>query len=92
MSAALGRVQMSRLEELLEKRAQVAGWYDERLAEIPGVETPQIAAYTTRPSWFVYVVRFAQDVDRDGMASGLAEQRHPCPALFHPHPLAALHG
>ena len=40
MSAALGRVQMSRLDELLAKREQVADWYNQRLAEIPGVEPP----------------------------------------------------
>ena len=40
MSAALGRVQMGRIEELLQKRQQVADWYAERLSEIPGVEAP----------------------------------------------------
>jgi dTDP-4-amino-4,6-dideoxygalactose transaminase len=40
MSAALGKAQMLRLEELLQKREQVAAWYGERLAEIPGVEDP----------------------------------------------------
>jgi perosamine synthetase len=35
LSAALGRVQMTRLEELLQKREQVAAWYMERLVEIP---------------------------------------------------------
>ena len=41
MSAALGRVQMRRLEELLAKRERVAGWYRARLAQIPGVQPPQ---------------------------------------------------
>ena len=40
MSAALGRVQITRIEELLSKRERVAGWYAERLSEIPGVEAP----------------------------------------------------
>ena len=35
MSAALGRVQMERLDELLAKRAQVADWYSQRLSEHP---------------------------------------------------------
>jgi len=43
MSAALGRVQMSRLDELLEKRERVAAWYQARLAEMPGVELLQIS-------------------------------------------------
>ena len=40
MSAALGAAQMQRFEELSRKRQQVADWYAERLAEIPGVEIP----------------------------------------------------
>ena len=42
MSAVLGKVQMTRLDELLNKREQVAAWYSERLEEIPGVGGPKI--------------------------------------------------
>ncbi len=71
MSAALGRVQMSRLEELLSKREQVAAWYESRLAEIPGVEVPFVEPSTTRMSWFVYVIRFDAKLDRDRIAQKL---------------------
>lgn len=84
MSAALGRVQMTRLDELLVKREQVAGWYGERIAEIPGVEAPQVAASTTRPSWFVYVVRFEPGIDRDRIAAALGEQGIPARPYFLP--------
>jgi perosamine synthetase len=84
MSAALGRVQMGRLEELLAKRERVAGWYDERLAEIPGVEQPTVAAYTTRMSWFVYVVHFAPEVDRDQIAEKLVVRGVPARPYFLP--------
>ena len=84
LSAALGRVQMSRLEELLAKRAQVAAWYAERLAEIPGVELPQVAATTSRMSWFVYVIRFAPEIDRDAVAARLKAAGIPCRPYFVP--------
>jgi perosamine synthetase len=84
MSAALGRVQMSRLGELLARRDQVAGWYAERLAEIPGVMTPQIAPSTTRVSWFVYVVRFAPGIDRDRLAAELGRRGVPARPYFLP--------
>jgi len=84
MSAALGTVQMSRLDELIDKRNRVAGWYSERLAEIPGVETQVIEPFTTRMSWFVYVVRFARDVDRDLMVRKLAERGIPARPYFAP--------
>jgi perosamine synthetase len=71
MSAALGRVQMTRLDELLGKREQVASWYHERLSEIPGVKPPFIEPFTTRMSWFVYVVHFAPEFDRDELAKRL---------------------
>ncbi len=71
LSAALGRVQITRLDEMLAKRAQVADWYAERLAEIPGVELPQVAPSTSKMSWFVYVIRFAPEIDRDVSRSRL---------------------
>ncbi|MGZ6286404.1 MAG: DegT/DnrJ/EryC1/StrS family aminotransferase [Ktedonobacterales bacterium] len=71
MSAALGVIQMSRLEELLQKRERVASWYEERLSEIPGVQAPVVEPFTTRMSWFVYVVRFDAKVDRGELAKRL---------------------
>ncbi len=71
MSAALGVTQMSRLEELLQKRDRVARWYSERLSQIPGVEVPVVEPFTTRMSWFVYVVRFDRKINRDALAKRL---------------------
>jgi len=65
LSAALGLAQMQRIGELLAKRAQVAEWYNERLADLELVERPHIASTTTRMSWFVYVVRIKPPADRD---------------------------
>jgi perosamine synthetase len=84
MSAALGRVQLGRLDEILEKRARVAGWYNERLAEIPGVKAPQVLDNTTRMSWFVYVVRFSPEVDRDRLAQALGKRGIPARPYFIP--------
>jgi perosamine synthetase len=84
MSAALGAVQMSRLEELLVKREQVAGWYSERLAEIPGIEIPYSAPETTRTSWFVYVIRTQKGIDRDALAKRLEARGVPVRPYFLP--------
>src|SRR5207302_2006757 len=65
LSAALGAVQAERLDELLEGRERVAAWYTARLAGLEGVEVPARAPWTTRMSWFVYVVRLAPRHDRD---------------------------
>jgi dTDP-4-amino-4,6-dideoxygalactose transaminase len=84
LSAALGRVQMTRLDEMLEKRARVAGWYNTRLAGLVPVETLQILPETTRMSWFVYVVRTAPGIDRDELIRRMADERIPARPYFAP--------
>jgi dTDP-4-amino-4,6-dideoxygalactose transaminase len=84
MSAALGAVQMGRLDELLDKREQVADWYLERLAEIPGVAPYRIDPNTTRMSWFVFVVRFDSGLDRDAISRELAAAGVPNRPYFLP--------
>jgi len=84
MSAAMGAVQMRRLDELLSKREQVAVWYEARLRDVPGVELPVIEPYTTRVSWFVYVLRFDTKLDRDAIAQRLGEKGVPARPYFLP--------
>lgn len=84
MSAALGRAQMQRLDELLAKREQVAGWYGEALRELEGVEQPQLSPTTTRMSWFVYVVRLDPSIDRAELMRALAERGIPSRNYFEP--------
>lgn len=84
MSAALGRVQLSRLHELMHKRQQVADWYQQRLAELSAVQTLPILPSTTRMSWFVYVVRFAPPINRDRVAQFLESRGIPARPYFTP--------
>jgi dTDP-4-amino-4,6-dideoxygalactose transaminase len=84
MSAALGRAQMARLDEMIEQRARVARWYTERLEHIPGVEPPQVVRNTTRMSWFVYVARFAPEIDRERVAKILDRRGIPARPYFIP--------
>jgi dTDP-4-amino-4,6-dideoxygalactose transaminase len=84
MSAALGLVQMERIEELLAKRERVAGWYNERLVDLELVERPHIAPRTTRMSWFVYVVRIKPPARRDEVMQKLADAAIPSRPYFAP--------
>ena len=84
MSAVIGRVQMGRLEELLNKRQQVASWYNQRLVSMDGIQSPLLSEATTRMSWFVYVVRIAPDLDRDRVARMLGERGIPARPYFLP--------
>jgi dTDP-4-amino-4,6-dideoxygalactose transaminase len=84
MSAALGLVQAARIEELLAKRAQVAAWYNAGLEGIMGIHAPHIAPTTSRMSWFVYVVRCADGVDRTALMEALQACGVPCRPYFTP--------
>jgi len=84
LSAALGLVQLRRIDELLAKRARVAQWYHERLADIELIERPRVAANTTRMSWFVYVVRVRAPAERDALLRRLAEVGVPSRPYFTP--------
>jgi perosamine synthetase len=85
MSAALGVTQLARLDDLLARRARVAGWYTSRLAAHQDlVAPPQIVTSTTRMSWFVYVVRLASEVDRERLMGELLERGIPSRPYFSP--------
>jgi dTDP-4-amino-4,6-dideoxygalactose transaminase len=84
MSAALGLVQVQRLDELLSQRARVAAWYGELLHGVPGIETPSLAPTTTRMSWFVYVVRVRAPLCRDQLMADLGARGIPSRPYFTP--------
>jgi perosamine synthetase len=84
MSAAIGLVQMNRVEELLAKRARVATWYNERLESLELLQRPYIAPTTTRMSWFVYVVRILPPANRNHVMAKLAEENIPSRPYFTP--------
>jgi perosamine synthetase len=65
---ALGTPQVGRLEQLLEARERVAGWYEDRLGSL--VETPR-AAEGDRHGWQAYVVQLDR---RDEALEGLRAQ------------------
>lgn len=84
LSAALGIAQIQRIDELLAKREQVAAWYNERIDQIPGLHKPTIVETTTRMSWFVYVVRTADGIDRNEMIPYLQQHGVPSRPYFTP--------
>jgi dTDP-4-amino-4,6-dideoxygalactose transaminase len=84
LSAALGAVQVERLDEMLARRTRVAGWYGERLRDMPGVTVPTLAPWTTRMSWFVYVVRLWPGWNRDRIIEELERREIPARVYFPP--------
>lgn len=86
ISCAVGVVQMRRLDELLEKRAQAAAWYRTRLGDEQRVQLQQVPS-DVEMSWFVMVVRLRDEysqADRDRILGALRERGIQCSNYFTP--------
>jgi perosamine synthetase len=64
INCALGLSQVSRLGEVVQARRRVAELYNRALEAIPEVTPPPIDEPRSRISWFVYVVRLADEFSR----------------------------
>ncbi len=84
LNAAVGMVQLKRIEELLSRRESVAKEYTQRLRKIEGVAPLELAATTTRMSWFIYPAHFAKGINRNLVMSLLAERGIPSRPYFSP--------
>ena len=84
LSSALGCSQMDRIEDILEKRSKVAEMYNQKLAEIEEVKIPYISPYTTKMSWFVYVIRLDKDINRGSVIEYLNQEGVQCKPYFTP--------
>jgi perosamine synthetase len=65
IQAAIGLVQLERLDGMLADRARVASRYRDALAGIEGLELPCQDAGGDVRGWFVFVVQLPHRVDRD---------------------------
>jgi perosamine synthetase len=74
LACALGRVQLSRIGEMLALRQAAALRYDALLSEIPGLDLPPLTLPNRAISWFVYVIRLPEQVDRDRVRASLAQR------------------
>lgn len=72
LACALGRVQLSRIGEILTLRRAAAERYHALLHDIVGLELPPLALPRRTISWFVYVVRLPEHVNRDRVQAALA--------------------
>lgn len=91
LACALGRVQLGRIDDLLSLRRAAAERYQLMLSAmaIAGFELPPIDLPGFRISWFVYVVRLPERVDRDRIqaamtARGIATGRYFAPIHLQP--------
>ena len=84
IACALGRVQLSRIEEILELRRRAAERYRGLLDGVDGIELPPLTVPGVEVSWFVYVVRLAERVDREKVRDHLARNGVATATYFEP--------
>lgn len=83
LHAALGVAQMERIDEILAKRQKVADMYNERLKDVDGVKIPYVHP-KVKMSWFVYVIRLEEGIDRNKVMEYLLENGIGCRPYFTP--------
>jgi perosamine synthetase len=74
LACALGRVQLCRIDEILDLRQAAAERYNQLLATIPDLELPPLTLPRRTISWFVYVVRLPGQANRDRVRAALAHR------------------
>lgn len=84
LRAAVGLAQFRRLDELLRGREAVAAMYTERLRGITGIEPLPTPRPGMRVSWFLYIVRVAEGIERDNLIEDLADRGIPTRPYFWP--------
>jgi len=91
INAAIGLHQLDRLGEFQKRRLEIISLYDEQLAGVPGILTPQVPPEVD-PAWHLYVVRLENGrfgVTRNQVIELLKEDNigtsvHFIPAPLHP--------
>jgi dTDP-4-amino-4,6-dideoxygalactose transaminase len=71
MQAAFGLVQLEKLEYILERKNEIARFYDSELGKIPDIVMPYVAPYTTRHGYYLYTIKTPQ---RDILMKRLSEK------------------
>jgi perosamine synthetase len=82
LAAALGRVQLGRLDEILASRRAAAERYQSLLETVPDLDLPPLVLPRRTVSWFVYVVRLSDNLGgpagdsriRDRVQNALAQR------------------
>ena len=77
IQAAIGLVQLGRLDAIIERRRQLAARYQEAFADLPGVSTATDPAYGTSnfQSFWVLLPEDAP-IDRNDLLAAAARRRH----------------
>ena len=68
--AALGIVQLGRLEKIMKEKENIVAQYTDQLQGVEGVQLPYLPDYVDRHSWYMYAIKVDQEI-RDSVAEHL---------------------
>ncbi|AEM72855.1 DegT/DnrJ/EryC1/StrS family aminotransferase [Caldicellulosiruptor acetigenus] len=77
LQAALGIVQLKRIEEMQKKRERIAQIYEEGLKDMEEIELPKACTFTTQHSWHLYIIKLKIEnlkINRDEFIDLLKER------------------
>jgi perosamine synthetase len=83
MQAAMGRVQLRKLDAILARKRANAAWMTRRLKRVPGV-TPPYQRAGTAPTHMIYTCLVDQDRDRDAILERLLRRGIEAKVYFPP--------
>ena len=87
LTAALGLVQLQRIDDILARRRQVEHWYFKHIQSFEGIKDPYIAPEVDEVHWFLYVVhlgtRFTRS-SRDAIVEDLRTEEIEAAAFCQP--------
>jgi dTDP-4-amino-4,6-dideoxygalactose transaminase len=92
LAAAMGIVQLGKLEQMYKRRQEIASKYDAAFGPHPALETPKTAPYSTH-AYHLYILRLRLDalsIDRGTFISHMREANigtsvHWMPLHMHPY-------
>ena len=73
VEAAIGKVQLEKLEEMNEKRKTAAALYIQKLSDTEGIRFPDIPA-ETKVSWHLFVILFKDEMKRGALLEYLSDK------------------
>ncbi|MCF6300168.1 MAG: DegT/DnrJ/EryC1/StrS family aminotransferase [Proteobacteria bacterium] len=82
LHAALGLAQLKRLDQLLNRRVEIAAEYKSQLEQNQKIELPEFSDQEPHSSWFVYVIKVKSD--RDALYKKCQQQQIQCGRYFAP--------
>lgn len=77
LQAALGLIQLFRLDYMQKRRERIATIYNESFSDIPALRLPMAASYTTTHAWHLYMIHIVPEelgIDRNQFIIELNER------------------